>query len=353
VTDSAAAPRVSVVVPTFDGARFLPAMLAAVLGQTRRDLELIVVDDGSTDATPAILAEAARRDPRVRAVRQPRGGHTRATTHGLALARGDLYAHCDHDDVWEPTRLERGIDYLDAHPEVGVVGTWATVVDAADRPIGVTEPPCDPADVAAAMRDGDAVVNSTALARLALVRALGGHRQAFHQASDYDLWMRASERSQVANLPERLVRYRVHFGNTSVRRLEVTARGLVAARTAGRHRREGRPDTVEDRVHDPDELLRVLGADPAEVAPEAFGAAQYFADLARWAGDADAERLLLRQVYRLGRAASMSRSRARHLLERASELHAQEGRPVRALGARVAARLTRRVGARALWARTL
>ncbi len=353
VTVPAYPPRVSVVVPAFDGARFLPATLAAILGQTWRDLELIVVDDASTDATPAILAEAARRDPRVRVERVPWGGHTRATTRGVARARGELYAHCDHDDVWEPTRLERGIAYLDAHPKVGVVGSAATVIDASDRPIGITEPPCDPAAVAAAMREGDALVNSTALARLALVRALGGHRQAFHQASDYDLWMRASESSQVANLPERLVRYRVHFGNTSVRRLEVTARGLVAVRTAGRHRREGRPCVLEDRAYDPDELLRALGADPREVAPEAFGAAQYFADLARRAGDAEAERLLLRQVYPLGRAASMSRSRARHLLERASELHAQEGRAARALWARLAARLTRRIGARALWARTL
>ena len=241
VTDFASAPRVSVVVPAFDGARFLPATLKAILGQTWRDLELIVVDDASTDATPAILAEAARRDPRVRVERVPWGGHTRATTRGIALARGELYAHCDHDDVWEPTRLERGVAFLDAHPEVGVVGSAATVVDASDRPIGVTDPPCDPAAVAAAMREADAVVNSTALARLALVRELGGHRQAFHQASDYDLWMRASERSEVANLPERLIRYRVHFGNTSVRRLEVTARGLVAVRTEGRRRREGRP----------------------------------------------------------------------------------------------------------------
>jgi len=337
-------------VPAFDGARFLPATLASILGQTFRDLELIVVDDGSTDATPAILAEAARRDPRVRVERLVRGGHTRATTHGLSLARGELYAHCDHDDVWEPARLERGVAHLDAFPEVGVVGTSATVIDAEDREIGVTEPPCAPGAVAAAMREGDAVVNSTALARLSVVRSLGGHRQAFHQTSDYDLWMRASERTGVANLPERLVRYRVHFGNASVRRLEVTARGLVAVRTAGRHRREGRPEVpLDDRVYDPDELIRVLGADPREVAPEAFGAAQYFADLARRAGDAAAERVLLRQTYRLGREAGLSRSRARHLLERASALHAEQGRPARALVARLTARLTRRVGPRALF----
>lgn len=351
--DATPSPRVSVVVPAYDGARFLPATLASVLGQTFDDLELIVVDDGSTDATPAILCEAARCDRRVRIERVARVGTTRATARGLALARGDLYAHCDHDDVWEPTRLAEGVAHLDAHPEVGVVGTAATLVDASDRTIGAVDHPCAADAVAAAMREGDAMVNSSALARLAVVRALGGHRQAFHLASDYDLWMRASERFPVVNLPGRLVRYRVHFGNLSVRRLEAGSEGLVAVRAAGRLRRAGRPEPVEDRPYDPAELLRALGADPDEARREAYGLAQAYADLARLAGDGDAELALLRRAYGLGRALAFSPSRARHLLERAAELHGSRGRPVRALRARLAARLTRWVGPRALWARTM
>ena len=139
-----APPRVSVIVPVFDGERYLRQALDAILGQTFPDFELIVVDDGSTDATPSILAETAARDARVRVERLPRSGHTAATRHALALARGELLAHCDHDDVWAPTRLARGVAYLDAHPDVAVVGTAATVVDADDRPLGVIEHPCAP-----------------------------------------------------------------------------------------------------------------------------------------------------------------------------------------------------------------
>ncbi len=346
-------PRVSVIVPVFNGERFLPTALEAILAQTFADFEVIAVDDGSTDATPAILAAAAARDPRVRVERLARSGHTRATRHAIDLARGELLAHCDHDDVWLPTRLERCVSYLDAHPDVAAVGTGATVVDAEDRPLGVIAHPCEPDEMARRLPDANAICHSSVLTRAAALRAVGGHREAFRHASDYDLWLRLSERFRLANLPDRLVRYRVHFGNMTVVDPEAAGGCGVAARAAARARREGRPDPIEDRPYEVSELLRVLGADPREVLGEGFGLALYLAELARTAHARDAERVLLHRAYGLGRRIGMSKGRARHLLERASALHSEGGRRAAALRARWAARAVRWFGPRALLGRSI
>jgi glycosyltransferase involved in cell wall biosynthesis len=107
----------SVVIPVYNGARFLDAALASVFAQTYRPIEVIVVDDGSTDTTPAVVA----RWPQVRSVRQENAGVAAARNTGLALAGGDFVALLDADDVWEPDKLARQIAHLDAHPGLGYV----------------------------------------------------------------------------------------------------------------------------------------------------------------------------------------------------------------------------------------
>lgn len=350
---SPAAPRVSIVLPVHDGERFLRATLDAILAQTFRDFELVVADDGSEDATPAILREAAERDPRVRVHRLGHLGHVLATRRAHEVARGELLAHCDHDDVWLPTRLERGVAFLDANPDVALVGTGATVVDAADRPLGALLHPCEPDEIARRLPEACVFLHSSVVARASALRAVGGHRLAFRHASDYDLWLRASERFRLANLPDPLVRYRVHFGNMTVKEPSLAAGCAVAARAAARARRAGRRDPVEDRPYALDELLRAVGADPRDVLLEGFGFALHVAELARVARAGDVERLALERAYALGSRLGVSRSRARHLLERAAALHAEGGHPVAAVRTRWAARAVRWVGPRAFLGRTI
>src|SRR3989442_2227324 len=114
-----------------NGVPWVRDAVASVLAQTAGDLELIVIDDGSTDTTREILARV--RDPRVRVEHQTRAGLTRALNHALALARAPLVARLDADDLALPERLERQLAFLAAHAEVGLLGTGAREVDEGGR----------------------------------------------------------------------------------------------------------------------------------------------------------------------------------------------------------------------------
>src|SRR4030095_14770957 len=128
------APRVSVVLAVRDGAPWVGDAVRSVLAQTLSDLELIVIDDGSTDDTPQTLASFV--DSRLRVARPPRMGLTRSLNEGVSLTQAPLIARLDADDVATSDRLARQVAFLDAHPEVGLLGTGATEIDTNGRDIG-------------------------------------------------------------------------------------------------------------------------------------------------------------------------------------------------------------------------
>ena len=123
--------RVSVVMPVRDGERFLVEAVESVLEQTERDLELIVVDDGSTDSTPRLLAGVS--DPRLRVLTQEPRGLAPALNVGCSEASAPVIARMDADDVALPDRLERQLAFLDAEPEVALLGGGIVLVDEQGR----------------------------------------------------------------------------------------------------------------------------------------------------------------------------------------------------------------------------
>ena len=111
--------RVSVIMPAYNYAQFIGAAIESVLGQSWQDWELIIVDDGSTDATPAVIA--GFHDPRIRALRRQNGGEAAARNSGLDLARGEYISFLDADDLYLPNALADRVAFLETHPEYGVV----------------------------------------------------------------------------------------------------------------------------------------------------------------------------------------------------------------------------------------
>jgi glycosyltransferase involved in cell wall biosynthesis len=196
-------PAVSLLMAVHDGAPGVGEAVASVLSQTAGDLELIVVDDGSTDATPALLAGV--RDSRVRVVTQARTGLTRALNRGLALARAPLVARLDADDVALPERFERQRAFLDRTPDVGLLGTAARELDSRGRLVGIWQPPLEDAPLRRALIRANPFVHSSVMMRRALLERVGGYDETLAVAQDYDLWMRLARVTRLANLAEVLV----------------------------------------------------------------------------------------------------------------------------------------------------
>ncbi len=209
-------PAVSVLMGVWNGAPRVREAIESVLAQTMGDLELVVVDDGSTDATASILGSFD--DARVRVTRQSRGGLTSALRSALDLARAPLLARLDADDVALSERLERQRDFLERHPEVGLLGTAAREVDAAGREIGVVRPPTEDAVLRCALIRHNPFVHSSIMMRRTALEQAGGYDPSFPVAQDYDLWMRMSRVTRMANLPEALVVRRLLPGRISATR---------------------------------------------------------------------------------------------------------------------------------------
>jgi len=175
--------------------------------------ELIVVDDGSTDRTPAILAEFAARDPRVIVLTQENQGQAAALNRGLAEATTDWVAIHDHDDVSLPQRLERQLEYLSGHPDVCVLGTNAVEIDASGREIGHLQfGPASISDFVNARQHGALFFppHPSVMLHRPTILQLGAYDPSFGSAADVELWSRVADHHPVVVLPETLIRYRIH-----------------------------------------------------------------------------------------------------------------------------------------------
>lgn len=238
-------PAVSVLLCVRDGAAHLPAALASLLSQTLPDFELVAVDDGSTDATPAILAAHAARDGRIRVLTGPPRGLVAALNLGLSEARAPLVARMDADDLSHPERLARQFARMERDPQLALLGcAWRRFRDDG-RTVKVVRPPCTPDALRAALAGGNCLAHASVMVRRSAVLACGGYREAFRLAEDYDLWLRLSERFAIAALPEILFEHRLHAGQSTRRGLEQRILTELAVHAATARRRDGGSDGLD------------------------------------------------------------------------------------------------------------
>jgi glycosyltransferase involved in cell wall biosynthesis len=212
---TAAAPLVSVLMPVYNGAKYLRESIQSILGQTFGDFELVIVDDGSTDDTPSVIQEFSRKDARVRAHRQNNQGHVGALITGLEKVRGTYVARMDGDDVSLPARLAAQVSYLESHPDVGVLGTAATVIDADGSPVVPVRFPTQHWVIRWALCFSSAIIHPSAMMRRSVLQKAGGYDHAMKHAEDYDLWRRLSLVTRLANLEDVLLLLRKHEKNVS------------------------------------------------------------------------------------------------------------------------------------------
>lgn len=201
-------PRVSVLMTLYNAAPFLRAAIDSILAQTFVDWELIVVENGSTDESPLILA--SYHDPRIRVIPvRTNMGRTPALRYAFDLARAEYIAVLDADDVAEPTRFAKQVAFLDEHREVSVVGSWARQINAEGAEIGHWTPPTDAVALLDQLGHENPIVHSSAMYRAALAAAVGGYPLELAYAQDCGLWLRLAQRGPLSIIGEYLCRHRI------------------------------------------------------------------------------------------------------------------------------------------------
>jgi len=204
-------PPVTVVLPVKNGLPFLPEAVESILSQTFRDFEFVIIDDGSTDGTTAYLR--ALRDPRLRLLRNESGrGVAASLNQGIAASASPFIARQDADDISEPERLAKQVEYMAAHPECIVLGTQCCLIDQASNFVELFPRPSTEADLREMLRRQCPLIHGSVLMRRAQVVEAGGYREKIRYAEDYDLWLRLAAPRAIANHPEALYRYRRHEG---------------------------------------------------------------------------------------------------------------------------------------------
>jgi len=238
-----ATPQASVVMSVYNGAPGLRATLDSVLGQQGCDFELVVVNDGSVDESPAILEGYAAADSRVRIIHQENAGLTRALIRGCASARGEFIVRQDADDLSLPGRLREQCAFLAAHPEVVAVASAIRFVAPGGEWLYDMQPPevIDPLLDADSIRLPPMVV--TAFRRDAYLKA-GGFRETFTVAQDVDMWLRLLELGPCRGLPEAHYQARMTEDGITSRRRDEQVRLCRLAIECARERRAGRSDAV-------------------------------------------------------------------------------------------------------------
>lgn len=220
-------PAVSVIIPTYNYARFVTEAVDSVLAQTYGDLEVIVVDDGSTDDTPERMKTYG---DRVRYIRQANQGPSATRNNGIEAARGDLIAFLDADDVWHPGKLRAQMSYLEAHPDVALLATDCTL----ELPQPWPALPACVADTAVDVGLDELVIHSRfgicgVVIRRKCLDAAGLFDASLRAAEDRDLWLRIASRFRIAKLCLPLWWYRFHESNSSyaAARMEANERDML------------------------------------------------------------------------------------------------------------------------------
>jgi glycosyltransferase involved in cell wall biosynthesis len=215
MTADSSRPAVSVVIATYNMARYLGEAIASVLGQTMDDLDVHVVDDGSTDNTRELVARFAG-DPRVHYYWQSNAGQTRAKNCGIRNSRGALLAFCDADDMWRTDKLERQCALFDDAPEVGVVYSRCVKLLETGAQIEAAEPLYFPSGrVTAELFKYNFVPFGTAVVKRTCFDRLGDFDERYRMGIDWELWLRLSTQYEFRFLDAITYVYRVWPGQMS------------------------------------------------------------------------------------------------------------------------------------------
>jgi len=250
-------PLVSVVMPVCNVDRFLAEAIESILGQTYREFEFIIVDFGSTDESEKIATTYAANDTRIKFHKIPPCSLPKARNAGCFLAHGQYIAVMDADDVSVPERLMWQVEFMEKHPEVGVLGGAVDWIDTNGKVLVTWPNPIGDREIRAALVERCPLWQPTVTMRREAFMKVGGYWP--FAAEDYELWLRMIEHFQIANLSQVVLKYRVHPYQNSVRKRKRQTLCILAARLSAAARRSGNADPLSSVEEITPELLATLG----------------------------------------------------------------------------------------------
>lgn len=257
-------PAISVAMSVYNGERFLAEAIESVLAQDFGDFEFLIVDDGSTDASPSIITRYARIDARIRPTLRENRGLIASLNELIEQAKAPIIARMDADDICRPDRFAKQIAFLTEQPGYGVVGSWSEDIGEDGEPLlrSGADHPLTHEELVEAIEKGEQLIcHPAAMYRRDVVQSIGCYHAAFRHCEDLDLWLRLASVTRMGNIPERLLRYRRYPGQVSSRHATEQQIGTAVAQAAWRERRAGRPDPTAtlDRLPPIDALDALFG----------------------------------------------------------------------------------------------
>ena len=273
-------PRVSVVIPAFNAERYIREALDSVMAQTWRDLEVVVVDDGSTDGTREIVAGYGEA---VRLVEQANAGPSAARNRGVREARGELVAFIDADDLWLPGKLALQLPLFDGEGRVALVYSRAEYMDDAGRPLPTQQLAKPSGRVYWRLLEGNCVPTSSVVVRRGCFERAGGFATDMIWAEDWYLWVRVAREWEFGFVDRVLVRHRSHGSALSAQRGKAYLGALDALARAARDDRRPRTRRIARRTRR--RLHRTQGLRMADADDWASARRPLLQALARWPFD--------------------------------------------------------------------
>lgn len=208
-------PLISIVLPVLNGEKYLSLAINSVIAQTYKNWKLIIVDNGSTDNTPAIINEYLKKDTRIKGINCNIKGIVPALNTGLKHCVGTLIARIDADDLWIPNKLEVQVNYLNSHPQLALLGGSVEIIDDKGNTLPNTKAfnngmHLDPKEVVKKISHNNLFCHSSIVIKKEVLEEFGGYAEKYLHSEDYFLWFQTVQKYKAEILAEKLVLFRYH-----------------------------------------------------------------------------------------------------------------------------------------------
>lgn len=232
------APTISVLMSVYNGQKYVAEAIESILRQTFGDFEFLILDDGSKDSSMEILRRYEAKDKRIKLTSRPNKGLTKTLNELFAQSTGALLARMDCDDVALPERFAMQVKAMRDDPALACVGGAFQLIDGEGRLLTTLHPPTDDADIQKqALAGHGAICHPAAMVRRSAMARINGYDEQFKTAQDLDLWLRLGEVGKLANLPQPVLKFRLHEGSVSeTKRLEQRNSARLACERAWQRR---------------------------------------------------------------------------------------------------------------------